>query len=156
MDSSELIAFDNNSKAITELMQREKRKKQAEEFKAFDVRQLLKMSSERLAEWQSEYEQDQPQWVLADQEWKRRGGISTRRIAIAAIVVSVLSLLVAAVGYYHTVNSTSAPPHKSLEQPAKEPKLSMQSPQLNSVLSPRKVIESTNIDSTTILQSPPN
>ena len=101
----------------------EKRQKHAEELKTFDADELLGMPPERLAEWQSGYEQDEPQWVLADQEWKRRAGISTRKIAIAAIAVSILSFLVAALGFIHSLNSTTATQEKSPALSEKQPQL---------------------------------
>jgi hypothetical protein len=99
--------------------------KAADDLKIFDVQEFLKWNGKKLADWQSQYKPDQAQWILAEQEWKRRAGISTRRIAIAAIVVSVLSFIVAALGYFHSLNGdTSTAPEKSLDQPAKQPQLS--------------------------------
>jgi hypothetical protein len=83
----------------------------------------LKWDDKQLAEWQRKYDSDEAQWILADHEWKRRTGISTRRIAIAAIMVSILSLLVAALTYFHTVNSTSTTLAKPLGQPVKQSQL---------------------------------
>ena len=102
------------------------RQKAAEDFKTIDVQKLLKWDDKKLAEWQSQYKPDEAHWILADQEWKRRAGISTRRIAIAAIVVSLLSLLVAALGYFHPL--TSATPAKPPVQPVKQPQLPAQRP----------------------------
>jgi hypothetical protein len=86
------------------------RQKAAEDFKKINVQELLKWDDKKLAEWQSQYKPDEAQYILADQEWKRRAGISTRRIAIAAIVVSLLSLLVAALGYFHSLTRALDPP----------------------------------------------
>lgn len=101
--------------------------KVAEDFKTIDVQKLLKWDDKKLAEWQSQYKPDEAQWILADQEWKRRAGVSTRRIAIAAIVVSILSLLVAALGYFHSL--TNAIPVKPLGEPVQQPQLPVQQPQ---------------------------
>jgi hypothetical protein len=98
----------------------------AGDLKKFNAQELLNWDDKTLAEWQSHYKPDQAQWILAEQEWKRRAGISTRRIAIAAIVVSLLSLLVAALGYFHSL--TNATPKKPLDQPAKQPQLPAQAP----------------------------
>jgi len=73
--------------------------KNQEDFKTLDHSSLKQMDDKALAQWQSTFEQSEPQWRLADEEWKRRAGISTRRIAIAAIVVSLLSLLIALASY---------------------------------------------------------
>jgi hypothetical protein len=89
----------------------------AEDLKKLDVQQLLKWDDKKLSEWQSHYEPKQAHWILAEQEWKRRAGISTRRIAITAIVVSIISVGIAALSFWHSLNSTTATPVKPLEQP---------------------------------------
>jgi len=128
MDLATLKMFENEAKAAAANRRLEKRKKHAEELKTFEATQLLQMPPIRLAEWQSEYEQDEPQWVLADQEWKRRSGISTRKIAIGAIVISALSLLVAALAYFHSLNDDSiSKPEKPIAQPMTTPQLPAQS-----------------------------
>jgi hypothetical protein len=67
--------------------------KHREEFKTFDPRQLSTFDDKKLVLWQSEYEMDEPQWMLAADERQRRAGKTTRRIAIAALIVSILSLI---------------------------------------------------------------
>jgi len=101
-------------------------KQAAEDLKNLNPQELLKWDDKKLAEWQSHFKLDQAQWILADQEWKRRAGISTRKIAIAAIVVSFLSLIVAALGYFHSVIYSSARPEKPPDQPAKQLQLPVQ------------------------------
>lgn len=88
-----------------------------EDFKKLDARKILSWDDKKLAEWQSHFKSDQAQWILADQEWKRRSGISTRRIAIAAIVISGLSLLVATVSFFHSLNDVNSSPSQ-LKRPA--------------------------------------
>jgi hypothetical protein len=60
------------------------RERRADEFKAFDRRELLKMSDKELAEWQSRHESDEPQWRLAEHEWQRRLTEQTVRATISA------------------------------------------------------------------------
>ena len=48
------------------------RERHAEEFKAFDRRDLFGMSEKDLAAWQSRHAVDEPQWRLAEFEWQRR------------------------------------------------------------------------------------
>ena len=112
------------------------RQKSNEEFKSLDPSTILKWSDKELAAWQSGYAADQAQWVLADHEWKRRAGISTRKIAVAAIVVSIFSAIIAALGLtvaalgYFNLKSPPAPletksiePQKlELAPPAQQPK----------------------------------
>ena len=119
MDYSTVKMFESHARAAKEAARIDLRKKHAEELKSFDAGKILKWDSKSLAEWQSQFESDEPQWVLADQEWKRRAGISTRRIAIAAIVVSVLSLLVSVLGYWHSVNDATPKQEKQFGQPEK-------------------------------------
>ena len=98
-----------------------RKKKHKEDFHLFDKSSVLKWDDKKLADWQSDYHTDDPQWIFVEHEWKRRAGISTRRIAIAAIVVSVLSLIVAALGYFHSLNGDSTPaPLKSPAQSGKQ------------------------------------
>lgn len=49
-----------------------KRMRHSEEFETFDRRELSKMDDKALAKWQSGYEEDEPQWRLAEHEWQRR------------------------------------------------------------------------------------
>ena len=92
----------------------------------FDSAELLKWDDKVLAEWQSRYKSNQAQWILADQEWKRRAGISTRKIAVAAIVVSVLSLLVAALTCFHSIYPAISTPVKLSDKSTEQSQLPMQ------------------------------
>jgi len=73
--------------------------KHKDEFKTFHPRQFAAMDDKALAEWQSRYEKDEPQWRLAEHEFQIRGGRRTRQIAIAAIVISFLSFVLACLAY---------------------------------------------------------
>ena len=44
----------------------------AEEFKSINRRTISKYSDKELASWQSEYQPDSPQFILAEHEWQRR------------------------------------------------------------------------------------
>lgn len=95
------------------------RRQAAEDFKKLDPKELLKWDDKQLAEWQSRFKSNEAQWVLAEQEWKRRAGISTRRIAIFAIGVSVISLIIAALAYFHPLNGSTLAPVKQSVPPMK-------------------------------------
>jgi len=43
-----------------------------EAFKSIDRKQLSAMDDKTLAEWQSQFKTDEPQWRLAEHEWQRR------------------------------------------------------------------------------------
>lgn len=94
------------------------RQQSAAHFKILDAKMLLKWDDKSLAEWQSHYKPDQAQWILADQEWKRRAGVSARKIAIAALVVSLLTFALAALGYIFPKNTQNALGTKTTEPPA--------------------------------------
>ncbi len=96
------------------------------DLKKFDALDLLKWDDKTLADWQSRYNSNQAQWILADQEWKRRAGVSTRKIAIAAIVVSVLSLLVAALTCFRSIYPAVFTPAKLPDKSAEQSQLPMQ------------------------------
>ena len=49
-----------------------KRLRHKEEFKAFERRELSQKSDKDLAEWQIDFEENEPQWRLAEHEWQRR------------------------------------------------------------------------------------
>lgn len=107
-----------------------RRRQASEEFKSFDKKSILTMDGETLAAWQSKYQPEDAQWILAEQEWKRRSGISTRRIAIAAIIVSALSLVIAVLAYFHSLNDDASPiPAKPTAQPASISQSPMHPPQ---------------------------
>ena len=106
-----------------------RRRQASEEFKSFDKKLLLTMDGKTLAAWQSKYQPEDAQWILADQEWKRRTGISTRRIAIAAIIISALSFLIAALAYFYPKNIPTASTVKISAQPATIPPAPVQPPQ---------------------------
>jgi len=72
----------------------------ADEFKTFDRRELGSMDDKKLAEWQSRFQPDEPQWRLAEHEWQIRSGKSARKIAVVAIIISIFSLVVAALSYW--------------------------------------------------------
>jgi hypothetical protein len=77
------------------------RERRADEFKTFDRGELVTMNDKRLAEWQSRFQPDEPQWRLAEHEWQIRAGKSARKIAVAAIIISLLSVALAALSYWH-------------------------------------------------------
>ena len=60
------------------------RERRADEFAAFDRRELFSVSDKELAAWQSRHEQDEPQWRLAEHEWQRRNTEQTVRATIFA------------------------------------------------------------------------
>jgi len=105
-----------------------RRRQASEEFKIFDKKLILTMDGETLAAWQSKYQPEDAQWILAEQEWKRRAGISTRRIAIAAIIISALSFLIAALAYFYPKNIPTASTEKESAPPAIAPQLPAQPP----------------------------
>lgn len=78
-----------------------KRAGHREDLAAFDSRTLSGMSDKALVQWQSQFERDEPQWRLAEHELKIREGKSSRKLAVIAIVVSLLSLLLSAWTYLH-------------------------------------------------------
>jgi hypothetical protein len=145
--------MENLARGQAEHDRQKRRQQHAEDLKTFDSSELVKMSSVRLAEWQSDYEQDEAQWVLADQEWKRRSGVSTRRIALAAIVVSTLSLLVASLGYFYPKNIPTAKAIESFVQPATKSKLSTQQLPENPVLTSRNLYESNSLNQQSLPQT---
>jgi len=82
--------------------------KHREEFKSFDRRKLAGMDDKSLATWQSEYDEAEPEWRLAEHEWQRRitaeqirGAIDLARntalinfvIAISAAITGVIFTL---------------------------------------------------------------
>lgn len=77
------------------------KERHAEQFKTFDRRELVDMDDKNLADWQSRFQTDEPQWRLAEHEWQVRSGKSARKIAVAAILISLLSLALAAWSYWH-------------------------------------------------------
>ena len=107
MENEEKKAFSGPNFGTNEFTRSQNRKKHIQQLESLDSKSLLKMSDKQLATWQGEFESNEAQWVLADQEWKRRGGIATRRIALAAIAVSVFSLLIAAASYIYPGSSKS-------------------------------------------------
>ena len=84
----------------------DRRRIHREDFKTFDRRELQKMDDKGLAEWQSQFEECEPQWRLAEHEWQRRIMIEQTRATIssarwqawfgiiAAVIGSLLTLLV--------------------------------------------------------------
>jgi hypothetical protein len=72
-----------------------------DELRTFDPLRLKQMDDRSLAEWQSQFEQSEGQWRLAEHEWQRRAGVNTRRIALAALGVSIFSLIWTAWVYWH-------------------------------------------------------
>ena len=81
---------------IDSYLNAQRRTKHREEFKTFDKCELLKMEDSELAAWQSRFTSEDAQWLLAEHEWKRRIGLPTRRIAFAALMISILSFLLSA------------------------------------------------------------
>ncbi|HWW02641.1 MAG TPA: hypothetical protein VNZ64_23280 [Candidatus Acidoferrum sp.] len=71
------------------------RERRAEEFKSLNRRQLFSMDDKKLAEWQSRFQADEPQWRLAEHEWQRRKDRGTSVRGWIAIGISLLSLVVA-------------------------------------------------------------
>ena len=49
-----------------------KKSRHQADFKNFDRRELEKMDDKALSLWQSDFEQYEPQWRLAEHEWQRR------------------------------------------------------------------------------------
>ncbi len=76
--------------------------KHLEEFKTLDRRELFRMQDKPLADWQSRYNDDAPQWRLAEHEWQRRLTVEQirasliigKRAAIFAVVASVAGSVV--------------------------------------------------------------
>jgi hypothetical protein len=54
------------------MVRRAIREQNRAEFKTLDRRELAKMDDKALAQWQSDYKSDEPQWRLAEYEWQRR------------------------------------------------------------------------------------
>ena len=73
------------------------RERRADGFKTFNRRELLSMDDKKLAEWQSGFQADEPQWRLAEYEWHRRKDRGTSIRGWIAIGVSLLSLVVAVI-----------------------------------------------------------
>ena len=73
----------------------------ADDLATFDPRLLSKMDAKTLAAWQSQFEPDEAQWKLADHEWQTRRGRFTRQIAVAALIISFLSLVLSGWIYLH-------------------------------------------------------
>jgi hypothetical protein len=46
--------------------------KHREAFRSLDRRGLSTMDDKSLAAWQSEFRQDEPEWIIAEHEWQRR------------------------------------------------------------------------------------
>ena len=74
--------------------------KHRDEFKTFDPKELLKMKEKTLVEWQSQFQKDEPQWMLAQFEWQRRNDRGTSMRGWVAIGISVLSLIVAIIALF--------------------------------------------------------
>jgi len=72
-----------------------------DDLATFDHRELSKMDTKALAAWQSQFEPDEAQWKLADHEWQTRRSGFTRKIAIAALIISFLSLVLSVWSYWH-------------------------------------------------------
>jgi hypothetical protein len=47
-------------------------RKNLEDFKTLDRREIFRMQDKPLAEWQSKFRPEDPQWKLAEYEWQRR------------------------------------------------------------------------------------
>lgn len=91
------------------------RARHREEYEAFDDRTLRAMENKRLAAWQCQFKPDEPQWKLAEHEWQKRGRTSDRRISIAMLILSLLSLILASLGTWHTFHERAP----SRSQPSK-------------------------------------
>jgi hypothetical protein len=70
---------------------------QKKDLPHFDDNALKRMTDKELAAMKCEYEERSAQRVLIEHEFKRREGIPTRRIAIAAVLISAFSLIVAVI-----------------------------------------------------------
>lgn len=102
--TGQFVAFDSDEgRQVLADIERAKtpRERRAEEFESFDRRELVSMDDKNLAAWQSRFQPDEPQWRLAEHEWQIRSGKSARKIAVAAIIISILSFALAAVSYWH-------------------------------------------------------
>jgi hypothetical protein len=66
---------------INSMLERSRRSKDSEDFKALEQKSLSNMDDKALAAWQAEFTPDQPQFRLAEHEWQRR--ITDRQIAAA-------------------------------------------------------------------------
>src|ERR1700685_483271 len=138
MDLATQKMFEKMASDAEKLARYKKRQQHIEEFKTLNARELLKWDDSKLAAWQTQYESDEAQWVLADQEWKRRTGICTRRIAITAIAVSILSLAIAAIGYFFPKTTPISSQEKTIDQAAKQSQLPTQSLPTNQILNSQK------------------
>ena len=92
------------------------RAKRRAEFKTFDRRRLSRMDDRALAEWQSGFESDEAPWRLAEHEWQMRAGRFTRKIALAALIISLLSLVLSGLSYWQT-NYGAASAHSAPSKP---------------------------------------
>jgi hypothetical protein len=76
------------------LLSKNLRAQHKEDFKTYDRKMLLKMDDKALAEWQSQFESDEPQWMLAEFDWQRRRDRSSLIRGWITIGIAVLSLLI--------------------------------------------------------------
>jgi hypothetical protein len=64
-----------------------------ESFKSFDRRKLSVMDDKSLAEWQSDFKQDEPEWRLAEHEWQRRLTVEEIKAVRWAAIIGVCAII---------------------------------------------------------------
>ena len=72
-----------------------------EDFKSLDRRKIARLEDKLLAEWQSGFKQDEPEWRIAEHEWQRRLTARQIRSAYIVAVVGIIGTLSGVfLGYY--------------------------------------------------------
>lgn len=61
-----------SNRVVEKIMKSAEREKHLHAFVGVDRKALMRMDDKQLAEWQSDYPNESPQFLLADHEWQRR------------------------------------------------------------------------------------
>jgi len=70
--------------------------KHRDAFKSLDRRKLSAMDDKSLAEWQSDFKQDEPEWRIAEHEWQRRLTVEEIKAVRWAAIIGVCAIILGA------------------------------------------------------------
>jgi hypothetical protein len=67
-----------------------------ETFKSLDRRKLSALDDKSLAEWQSDFKQDEPEWRIAEHEWQRRLTAEEIKALRWAAIIGICAIILGA------------------------------------------------------------
>jgi hypothetical protein len=70
--------------------------KHREAFKSLDRRKISAMDDKSLAEWQSDFKQDEPEWRIAEYEWQRRLTVEQIKAVRWAAIIGICAIIIGA------------------------------------------------------------